>query len=424
MIYLGLGSNLGDRRSHLGDAIVQLKKYGFAVKQISPVVESPALLKSDAKPEWNQPYLNLVVGGSTKHAPHELLALVKKIEQALGRDLNESRWSPRPIDIDLLLWSDQKINTDDLIIPHPEVYKRTFVITPLMHLAPHLVIPGINFSPLQISQQIRPIPLWMGIVNLTPDSFSDGGVHHDLDELEGMFEQWIDAGVHIIDIGAESTRPNAESISSELEKQRLEGVLVLLKRMRDKHLLMPLISIDTHHLNTAKYAVEKGVDWVNDVTGLRNPAMLDLIREQRLTGIGMHSVSVPVNPKETLTSDRPVEQQLLEWLAHQSEHWQEHGLDTGKIVFDPGVGFGKTQLQNLDIIKSTAALRSRGFRLLIGHSRKSFMNSFAGDTFADRDMETLGLSLAMCEQGVDIIRVHDPLSHIRAYRAWSHGQRY
>lgn len=175
MIYLGLGSNQGERRDFLSQAITLLVRGGFAVSQVSPVVESPALLKDDALPEWNKPYLNLVVAGETQHSPEEMLALAKNIERVLGRDFTASRWSPRNIDIDLLLWNDERIDTVGLSIPHVEMHKRSFVITPLMHIAPHLVLPVIKLTPLQISQQIRPIPLWMGVVNLTPDSFSGGG---------------------------------------------------------------------------------------------------------------------------------------------------------------------------------------------------------------------------------------------------------
>ena len=97
-------------------------------------------------------------------------------------------------------------------------------------------------------------------------------------------------------------------------------------------------------------------------------------------------------------------------------------MDLDKIIFDPGIGFGKSGLQNLNLIKSITTLRKQGFRVLAGHSRKSFMNTFTDHAFADRDVETLGLSLAMCEQGVDILRVHNPVMHIRAYRAWAHAQ--
>jgi 2-amino-4-hydroxy-6-hydroxymethyldihydropteridine diphosphokinase/dihydropteroate synthase len=419
MIYLGLGSNQGDRREYLARALALLAQGGFEISRVSPIVESPALLKKDALPEWNRPYLNLVVAGHTQHAPDELLKLAKKIEQALGRDLQASRWSPRNIDIDLLLWNDERINTPDLSIPHVEMHKRSFVITPLLHLAPNLSIPGINLTPLQISRQIRPIPLWMGVANITPDSFSGEGGYQILSELEKQFEAWIEAGVQIIDMGGESTRPGADSLSSEDEWARLQPVFDMLARLRSKHDLMPLISVDTRHATVAQYALQSGADWINDVTGLSDPAMQAVVREHEVGAVAMHSLSIPVQPGEVLDSRIPIDQQLVDWLNARRAVWQEAELDIGNIIFDPGVGFGKTALQNQDIIKHTEKLRQQGFRLLIGHSRKSFMNSFTTKTFADRDTETLGLSLAMCEQGVDIIRVHDPLSHIRAYRAWA-----
>lgn len=419
MIYLGLGSNQGDRRKYLTRALALLAQGGFEISRVSPIVESPALLKKDALPEWNRPYLNLVVAGNTQHTPDEILKLAKKIEQALGRDLQASRWSPRNIDIDLLLWNDERINAPDLSIPHVEMHKRSFVITPLLHLAPNFTIPGINLTPLQISRQIRPIPLWMGVANITPDSFSGEGGYKALSALETQFETWIEAGVQIMDLGGESTRPGAGPLSAEDEWARLQPVFDLLARLRSKHELMPLISVDTRHAAVAQFALESGADWINDVTGLSDPVMQAVVREHGVGAVAMHSLSIPVQPGEVLDSRVPVAQQLVAWLDAQRAVWLEVGLDIGNIVFDPGVGFGKTALQNQDIIKQTATLRQHGFRLLIGHSRKSFMNSFTTQAFADRDIETLGLSLAMCEQGVDIIRVHDPLSHIRAYRAWA-----
>ena len=419
MIYLGLGSNQGNRPHYLSEAIKRLAQGGFEIEQISPVVESPALLKEDALSEWDRPYLNLVLSGNTLHTPEETLKLAKNTEQALGRDQTASRWSPRNIDIDVLLWHDERINTPNLTIPHVEIHKRSFVITPLMHITPHLVLPGIKLTPLQISQQIRPVPLWMGVVNRTPDSFSDGGVFEDLSALETQLDEWITAGVQILDVGGESTRPGAEAVAGQVEWARLEPVFSMLERLRSKHTLMPLVSIDTRHADVAERALERGADWINDVTGLSNPSLLAVIRERGAGAVAIHSLSIPVKPGEALDPGRPVDQQLLDWLGTQQHTWQEVGMDTSKIVFDPGVGFGKTAIHNQDIIKKTASLRRHGFRLLVGHSRKSFMNSFAATTFAERDIETLGLSLAMCEQGVDIIRVHDPLRHIRAYRAWA-----
>jgi len=419
MIYLGLGSNQGERREYLAQALKQLSRIGFEISRVSPIVESPALLKDDALPEWNRPYLNLVVEGRTQHSPKVLLKLVKTIEQAMGRDLQASRWSPRNIDIDLLLWNNERITTPELSIPHREMHKRSFVVTPLLHLAPHLCIPGINLTPLQISQQIRPIPLWMGVVNITPDSFSGQGEYQQLSYLEAQLDTWIKGGVQILDLGGESTRPGAKPVSAQDEWKRLRAVFDLLEKLRSKYELMPLLSVDTRHAEVAQNALQRGADWINDVTGLSDPEMQRAVRDQQASVVAMHSLSIPVQPGESLDTAQPVDQQLLAWLERQGSIWQQAGLDAGRIIFDPGVGFGKTALQNQDIIKKTASLRQHGFRLLVGHSRKSFMNSFTAHAFADRDVETLGLSLAMCEQGVDIIRVHDPLNHIRAYRAWA-----
>jgi len=240
-----------------------------------------------------------------------------------------------------------------------------------------------------------------------------------MSSLEAQLKTWVESGVQILDMGGESTRPGADTISAEHEWQRLKPAFELLDRLAEKHEFMPLISVDTRHAQVARKALERGADWVNDVTGLSGTAMHALVREKEATTVAMHSLSIPVRPGETLATDRPVDLQLLDWLDRQSVAWKEAGLDIGRIIFDPGVGFGKTALQNQDIIKRTASFRRHGFRLLIGHSRKSFMNTYAAHAFADRDIETLGLSLAMCEQGVDIIRVHDPVSHIRAYRAWA-----
>jgi 2-amino-4-hydroxy-6-hydroxymethyldihydropteridine diphosphokinase/dihydropteroate synthase len=422
MIYLGLGSNQGDRRAFLSRAIERLTNHGFEIYKISPVVESPALLKRDALSEWNRPYLNLVIEGDTTHSPEETLRLAKSIEQDLGRDLNASRWSPRYIDIDILLWHDQQIDLPELTVPHTEMHKRSFVITPLLHLSPHLILPGINLSPLQISQQIRPIPLWMGVVNATPDSFSRGNSEDSFPLLEEQLEEWIVEGVNIIDVGGESTRPGADGLSEAREWRRLEPVFKLLEELREKHTLMPLISVDTRHYEVAQRALHCGADWINDVTGLTDKRMLALIRGTNCGAVAMHSLGVPVQAERVMGDGQTVDQQLLDWLTEKQESWQAAGLDTGNIVFDPGIGFGKTALQNIEIVKHTARLRAQGFRLLIGHSRKSFMSNYSAKDFSQRDMETLGLSLAMCEQGVDIIRVHDPLSHIRAYRAWAQAR--
>ena len=436
MIYLGLGSNQGNRMQNLELAIQKLSDRGFQVDRISPVVESPALLPDEATPSWNKPFLNCVICGNTQWSPAEALDMAKAIEQELGRQPTQ-RWAPRPMDIDILIWHDQQIKTHKLTIPHGEIENRSFVLTPLLHLSPSLVIPGQQHSVIQLATADKIIPLWMGILNMTPDSFSDGGKWLDQDKdqdkdpdkdrkkdkdndmLQCHLQALIQNQVSIIDIGAESTRPNAQIVNHEQEWGRLQPALELIKEQPNS-LLGPLISVDSRHWKTLQKALEYDVQMINDVTGLQDPNIIALARESQCQVIAMHSVTIPVDPAEKLPTDEKAMPQVSRWLHRQIDQWLDAGLDLDKIIFDPGIGFGKNSLQSLELMKQGHELRESGLRILIGHSRKSFMTHFTDQPFQDRDLETLGMSLSLCEKGVDIIRVHEPLMHMRAYRAWSH----
>ncbi len=418
MIYLGLGSNQGDRKKNLAKAIELLKQQKFVVTQVSPIVESPAWLKPDADPKWNKPFLNLAIQGQCEHSPEQLLRLVKQIEAQCGRDLNASQWSPRPIDIDILVWEGVSVSTEGLNIPHLACLQRPFVITPLLHLNPSLLVEGKTIY--QHSLELTPIPLWMGIVNVTPDSFSDGGVSDDQDALQQKLCDWIEEGVQLFDIGAESTRPNAQALTPNEEWQRLQPALAMIKELIDPHYFKPLISIDTRHVEVAQKALAYGMNWLNDVTGLNNAKLQQLVMDNNIQAVAMHSTSVPVIPSDHLDPTKDSVDQLSDWLTQKQRQWNAAGMNSNDMLFDPGIGFGKTNLQNQQLLRSCAALRQLGHRLLVGHSRKSFMNGFAKINYGDRDLETLGVSMALCAQGVDVIRVHEPIGHMRAYRAWSH----
>lgn len=420
MIYLGLGSNLGDRKDNLRKAIESLEQNGFSVSQVSPIVESPAWLKPDADPKWNKPYLNLAVAGHCDQSPEALLESVKGIELALGRNLKAPRWSPRPIDIDILIWEGVSLQTEALTLPHEACLQRPFVMTPLLHINPSLMVG--NKTIYAHSLKLTPVPLWMGIINFTPDSFADGGVSDDSEALKQKLSDWIEEGVHILDIGAESTRPNAQSLSPDEEWGRLKPALSMIKKLIMPYYFKPLISIDTRHAEVAEKALAYGVDWLNDVTGLNEPKLQSLVKKNKIQAIAMHSTSVPVIPSDHLDPKIDSVEQLTDWLEQKQKQWGKAGLDIDRILFDPGIGFGKTSLQNQQLLKSCVALRQLGHRILIGHSRKSFMNEFSKTNYGDRDLETLGVSMALCAQGVEVIRVHEPLSHMRAYRAWSHIQ--
>ncbi len=418
-IYLGLGSNQGRRKDNLQRAMAELQTNGFEITAISPMVETPALLPQRAEPAWNRPFLNCVVAGQANWPPQHGLEIAKAIESGLGR-AQSKRWSPRPIDIDLLLWNDQVIATEQLTIPHHAVAQRAFVLTPLLHIQPDLMIPGQSKTIFELCRTIKPLPLWMGILNITPDSFSDGGAWQDRDTLIEQIDSLVAQNVQIIDIGAESTRPNAMAIDPEHEWQRLQPVLDLINQRLAGQTIRPMISVDSRHSATLEKALGHGVEMINDVSGLDDMAVQAIAKHSGCQVVAMHSICIPVDPQCLLSADRPVVRQLQDWISRKIDGWLDAGLDLNKIIFDPGIGFGKDPLQSLELLKNCDGLKQSGLRLLIGHSRKSFMANFSDKKSAHRDLETLGISLHLCQQGVEIIRVHDPVMHIRAYRAWSH----
>ncbi|HEX5418481.1 MAG TPA: dihydropteroate synthase [Gammaproteobacteria bacterium] len=421
-IYLGLGSNLGDRRGNLQSAVSALQREGIEVLQLSPAVESPALLPAGAQPDWNRPFLNAVVRCATRLSPEAALERIKRIEARFGRPLDGPRWAPRPIDIDILLWGRELIHTAKLEVPHPGLTSRSFVLTPLTALAPRLTIPGRGpITVLGFSRALRHrIPLWMGIVNLTPDSFSDGGELLEWECLEARVDAMLEAGAQLIDLGAESTRPGAEPLDAHQEWSRLEPALLrLLDKLADVP-LRPLVSVDTYHAGVARRALEAGADLINDVSGLTAQGMLELAASSGKDWIAMHNVTVPADHAATLPPDRDPAEALRQWIDERLEQWTAAGISLERIIFDPGIGFGKNPLQSLALLRNVDAFSPPELRVLVGHSRKSFMKSFAPRSKEEKDLVTVGASLNLCAQGIDILRVHDVPAHVAAYRGWAH----
>lgn len=420
-IFLGLGSNVGDRRANLESAIGALERAGVRVVRLSPVIESPALLPDGALAEWNRPFLNLVAKCATDHEPESVLSLAKRIEAEMGRG-DADKWAPRPVDIDILLWGREQISTDRLRIPHPELERRNFVLTPLIALEPSLTIPGLGArTVLEWSAELDDhIPLWMGIFNITPDSFSDGGELVDRAAVESRADQAVAAGAQILDLGAESTRPGAGPLSAESEWSRLAPVL---ERLVDKYAgqrLRPLISVDTYHVDVARRALAGGADVINDVSGLTSPAMIELAAANGADFVAMHSVTLPADPERTFPAGCDPCETLERWLDERMAVWTRAGVDLDRIIFDPGIGFGKDPLQSLKLLRGAGRFRSSGLRCLVGHSRKSFMTSFTPVDNQARDLATAGASLNLIAQGVDILRVHNVPLHAAAWLAWAH----
>lgn len=421
---LSLGSNLGNRRQLLEQALVNLRQRGIVPLRVSPVVESPALLPAGAPSDWNRPFLNIATECATDAGPTELLAALKSIEQTLGRQ-DSPRWSPRLIDIDILLYGDEQISTEALTIPHQGLLVRPFALAPLAAIAPGRVIPGaLGQTALAAYRRLAsPLPVWMGIVNLTPDSFSDGGVNTDWSAVESTIDAMTAAGAGWIDLGAESTRPGATPLTADEEWQRLAPMLERVVEHVKTAILRPRISVDTYHPEVARRAIELGVDAVNDVSGLTSPAMIELARSAGVDWIAMHSVSIPADPQQTLATDSSAVDQVDAWLMDRLATWSKAGLDLNRIVFDPGIGFGKTPLQSLELLRGMERFVREDLRVLVGHSRKSFMKPFGGEDVRTRDLLTIGASVDLARRGTDILRVHNVRDHVAAWRGYAHVQR-
>ena len=420
---ISLGSNFGDRKANLHTGLEHLKRAGFSIRHVSPTVESPAQLPPNSPSEWNRPFLNLVVIGDSSKELETFFQETKSIEFEIGKP-GDSKWSPRKLDIDIVSWGRKTIKPDLGNNSVPEIYMRPYVLSPLLHLSPGWPVSldrEISALGLSSSRAVEfHIPTWMGIVNVTPDSFSDGGLYKNLEDVQAAVEHMIESGVNIIDIGAESTRPNAVALSDDEEWQRLEPVLKMVGEICAHSILPPSISVDTYHPLNAQRALEHGADIINDVTGLRDELMLAIARDSGKTFIAMHSVTVPVDPDISIDPKDDACNVFEKWIIDRRELWESKGLDLDNIVIDPGIGFGKSSLQSLELMRSVRRLRRYGHRVLIGHSRKRFLKSFSNFGSADLDLETIGASLNLCAQSVDILRVHNVEGHIRAFLSWAH----
>ena len=381
------------------------------------------MLPDDAPADWNRPFLNLAAHCRTEAAPLEVLDGLKAIERELGRE-DRGRWAPRSIDLDLLLYGRETLSGERLRVPHPGIASRAFVLTPLAALEPRMTIPGLG--PRTVLEHAREgrhhLPVWMGIVNLTPDSFSDGGELEDVGAIEARVAELVTAGAQLIDFGAESTRPGATLLTADEEWARLEPALGRLVDRYRSEVLRPRLSVDTYHAETARRALVLGVDVVNDVSGLSTSAMLELAATSGADFVAMHKLGLPADKARTLPADQDTTAAVERWLEERLEAWERAGLDLSRIVFDPGIGFGKNALQSLQLLRNVERLHRFGLRLLVGHSRKSFMHQAAAADRLDRDLFTVGVSLRLCSAGVDILRVHNIAAHTAAYRGWSHVQ--
>lgn len=388
MIYLALGSNLGNRFENLRQAIAELKQV-FRFEKISHVIETEALLPPNSPDSWNIPYLNMMVMGDTDLSPYELLRFIKRSEEKLGRDMRAPRWAPRIIDIDIVLWHNQNLLTDQLVIPHSQIENRDFWKYLLECLGYSTNDPSIDDY--QAINYFSLEPKLIKIINVTPDSFSDGGKFFDPSDAVHEVEEAYHNGAACIELGAQSTRPGYVEVSAQEEIRRLEPVITSISEE------IPL-AIDTYFDEVVNFCLDHAnVKIVNDIKFNLSEDTLKQLADNDTKVVTM------------LTGTD------LDCLKNQVNHLKKCGLK--QIIVDPGVGFGKTKFENLTILKNIEEIKSFGCEILIGHSRKSFFSLISSQDAMNRDIETLAVSDIMKNFGVDYLRIHNLEYHMKFFTA-------
>ena len=417
-VFIAIGSNVGDRVENINAALTELSSAGVKILSTGFLYESDPMYVED------QPlFLNTCVDAFTTLSPWDLLSSLKSIESKLGR-MKTERNGPRNIDLDIIMYGSSIIESDQLVIPHPRMSERPFVLLPLADIDPTVIHPGLGLSVKQLVQacslclescrRVIPsglpnsvIPLFtqstiVGILNVTPDSFSDGGRFNNIDAAVERAKELVCKGASIIDIGGESTRPNAERVGEAEEIDRVSQVV------KSVHTNMPSvpISIDTYKATTARAALAAGAAIVNDVSGgLLDENMLPLIAELGVPfilthagQIGRHAVlDYGDGAPSCLTSDMS-EEAIVETvgrqLAMRVNACIKAGVPRWSIILDPGLGFGKTGAVNFTILKRLTDIFSgplAGFPVMIGASRKRFVRDFESDgsNWSDTEYEAM-----------------------------------
>ncbi len=442
-VYIALGTNVGRRAANLRAALAGLAPK-VKVRRCSRVFETAPWGYTDQPAFFNQ-----VVLAETDLSPNDLLAFLKKLEDSLGRTPT-FRYGPRVIDLDVLLYDEAVVEYEELAIPHPRMAERAFVLVPLADLAPDLRHPALGKTVRELldgmnTAGIRPVMPYlpafgartyvMGVINVTPDSFSGDGLARKTGPLRGgegmdntealhaakaQARRFVEAGVDILDVGGESTRPGAETVSEQQEVDRVLPIVEALAKEFDT-----LISVDTYKAAVAEAALKAGAHWVNDVWGLRaDPQMGSVIARHNAPVVIMHNRLKPNTAElqerlggryvgvqyDDLIGD--ISRELMESvaLAHAAGVPDEH------IILDPGIGFGKTVEQNLDLIDRLHEICALGYPVLLGPSRKSFIG-YTLNLPPDERLEGTSAAVSVgIARGADIIRVHDVAFMVRLAR--------
>lgn len=451
-VVIALGSNVGNRLNNFNEALIQMKKSGLQITRHACLYETEPAYVTD------QPlFLNSAIRATTKLAPHELLSVLKKIEKEMGRTKG-IRYGPRPIDLDILFYGKYKINSEILMVPHERIFERPFVMAPLVDLLgsdidQDTVLHWHSFSKKGIFEsweelggesligkdglrRVLPVAnrLWdwskktsvMGILNLTPDSFSDGGKFETVTNAITQVQTMISEGVDIIDLGGQSTRPMATRVSVEQELDRV--IPVLEKILELPEIEGKLISVDTFYSKVALEAVNKGAHIVNDVSGgMMDSDMLRVMADLNVPYVTMHMRGDPCTMQndENLKYD-DVCKEVGDELYERVRDAELHGVPAWRVILDPGIGFSKNTEGNLEILMGLKKIRKEIGRkslgvsrspLLIGPSRKRFLGEICGrDLAVKRDPATVAAVTCGVLGGANIVRVHNVGDNVDAVK--------
>jgi dihydropteroate synthase len=274
-------------------------------------------------------------------------------------------------------------------------------------------IEAITARPLAFAGLVSPRPLVMGILNITPDSFSDGGRHFDASAAIEAGHAMLQAGADILDIGGESTRPGAVPVSSDEEIARVIPVVRELAKAAP-------VSIDTRHAATMQAALEAGAEIINDVTALRHdPAAVDFLARNQAPIVLMHMPGTDPRSMQAQADYADVVLEVARFLRDRVATLEALGIARARIAIDPGIGFGKTMAHNLALIEALPILAQIGCPIMLGASRKRFIGTLSGVEQAEARLAgSLAVALAGAARGAAILRVHDVAETIQALAVW------
>jgi dihydropteroate synthase len=256
-------------------------------------------------------------------------------------------------------------------------------------------------------------PLVMGVVNVTPDSFSDGGRHLDPQRAIAAGHAMLEAGADLLDIGGESTRPGAQAVTAEEEIARILPVLRELAKAAP-------VSVDTRHAATMRAALDAGAEVINDVSALRHdPEALALVARAQAPVVLMHMPGDDPATMNALAAYGDVALEVAGFLHDRVATCEALGIPRGRIAVDPGIGFGKTMAHNLALIERLPLLAATGCRVVLGASRKRFIGTLSGVEAADARLPgSLAAALAGAARGASVLRVHDVAETVQALAVW------